>query len=86
MQRASAARCRCAAGGLRRIKAQNGWRCAVAFVIQMECVDEVRPNITTHPEFAAALAQAKAAGVKILFLLCCVTPDSLAVMQMREQK
>lgn len=45
--------------------AQNGWHCAVAFVIQMEGVTAVRPNIATHPEFATALAQAKAAGVKV---------------------
>lgn len=66
--------------------AQNGWHCAVAFVIQMEGVTAVRPNIATHPEFATALAQAKAAGVKVLFLLCRVSPDGLTVTQMREQE
>lgn len=65
--------------------AQSGWHCAVAFVIQMEGVTEVRPNTAAHPEFAAASAQAKAAGVKVLILLCRATPDGLVVTQAREQ-
>ena len=63
---------------------QEGYHCAAAFVIQMEGVAEVRPNATTHPEFAEALAQAQRAGVKILFLLCHVTPDELVITQARE--
>ena len=55
--------------------AQQGYHCAVAFVIQMEGVAEVRPNTATHPQFAEALAQARTAGVKVLFLLCRVEPD-----------
>ena len=66
--------------------AQNGIHCTVAFVIQMEGIAEVRPNTATHPEFANALAQAQAAGVKVLFLLCRVEPDGLEVMQVRECK
>ena len=49
-----------------------GYRCAVAFVIQMEGITEVRPNVDTQPEFGTALAEAKAAGVRVLFLLCHV--------------
>lgn len=64
--------------------AQGGLHCAVAFVIQMEGISEVRPNTTMHPEFATALEQAKAAGVKILFLLCHVTPDGLVVTKVQE--
>ena len=48
---------------------QAGYRCAVAFVIQMEGITEVRPNVSTQPEFGTALAEAKAAGVRVLFLL-----------------
>ena len=66
--------------------AQNGIHCAVAFVIQMEGVTEVRPNTATHPEFADALAQAQAAGVKVLHLLCSVEPDGMEVAQVRECK
>ena len=66
--------------------AQQGYHCAVAFVIQMEGVAEVRPNTATHPQFAEALAQARTAGVKVLFLLCRVEPDGLAITQAREWK
>ena len=63
---------------------QAGYRCAVAFVIQMEGVTEVRPNIGTQPEFGTALEQAKAAGVRVLFLLCRVGRDSLEIVEQRE--
>ena len=63
---------------------QAGYRCAVAFVIQMEGVTEVRPNISTQPEFGTALAEAKAAGVRVLFLLCRVGRDSLEIVEQRE--
>ena len=66
--------------------AQQGYHCAVAFVIQMEGVAEVRPNTATHPQFAEALAQSRTAGVKVLFLLCRVEPDGLAITQAREWK
>ena len=64
--------------------AQNGLHCAVAFVIQMEGVSEVRPNTATQPAFAEALEQAKASGVKILFLPCRVTPSELTITQALE--
>ena len=53
---------------------------------EMEGVAEVRPNTATHPQFAEALAQARTAGVKVLFLLCRVEPDGLAITQAREWK
>ena len=62
---------------------QDGYRCAVAFVIQMEGVAEVRPNIITQPEFGTALEQAKAAGVRVLFLLCRIGRDSLEIVEQR---
>ena len=43
----------------------------------MEGITEVRPNVDTQPEFGTALAEAKAAGVSVLFLLCHVGRDSL---------
>lgn len=58
---------------------KEGYHCIAAFVIQMEGVQEVRPNIGTHPEFAVALEGAKAAGVKVLFLCCDVTENTLEV-------
>ena len=63
---------------------QTGYRCAVAFVIQMEGITEVRPNVSTQPEFGTALAEAKAAGVRMLFLLCRVGRDSLEIVEQRE--
>ncbi|MDO4869747.1 MAG: DNA/RNA nuclease SfsA [Bacillota bacterium] len=60
------------------IKARKeGYDASLAFVIQMDGVKEVRPNIETHPQFGEALEEAKAAGVKILFLTCHVEPDEL---------
>ena len=61
-----------------------GYRCAVAFVIQMEGITEVRPNVGTQPEFGTALAEAKAAGVRVLLLLCHVGRDSLEIVEQRE--
>lgn len=63
------------------IKAKKaGYECAVAFVIQMEGVKEVRPNIDTHLEFGVALQEAKEAGVKILYLTCKVGRDNLEII------
>ena len=55
----------------------EGWHAAVAFVVQMEGVDQVRPNTDTHPAFAEALMEAQAAGVHVLVLPCHVEPDRL---------
>ena len=63
------------------IKAKEaGYHAILAFVIQMAGVDEVRANTDTHPEFGLALDDAKAAGVKILFLKCHVEPDRLEII------
>lgn len=40
---------------------------------------QIRPNVNTHPEFAKAFEDAKAAGVDILFLTCHVEPDLLVI-------
>lgn len=63
---------------------QAGIWCRVAFVIQIEEINEVRPNASTHPAFGEALVEAKAAGVKVLFLLCRVGRDSLDIVDQRE--
>lgn len=65
---------------------EKGYKCSIAFVIQMEGVYEVRANTSIHPEFGAALEAAKAAGVQILFLCCRVAEDTLEVMQVKEAK
>ncbi len=56
----------------------------MAFVIQMEGITEVRPNVRTQSEFGTALAEVKAAGVQVLFLLCRVGRDSLEIVERRE--
>ena len=63
----------------------EGFHAALAFVIQMDGVKEVRPNTETHPAFAEALAEAEKAGVKIWFLRCPVEPDSLRIVDAEQQ-
>lgn len=71
---------------LRELKkaAQEGYQCYAAFVIQMEGITEVRPNIETHREFGEALEEAENAGVKVLYLGCAVTEDTLEIAEVRE--
>lgn len=57
----------------------KGYECYLAFVIAMDGVEVVHPNLVTHPEFGEALAQAEAAGVKVLYLCCGVKPDELVI-------
>ena len=58
----------------------RGYKAMLAFVIQMDGVSEVRPNIETHAEFGIALDEAKSVGVEVLFLKCHVEPNSLEVI------
>ncbi len=58
----------------------NGYKAMLAFVIQMDGVSEVRPNIDIHAEFGIAFDEAKAAGVEVLFLKCHVEPDTLVII------
>ena len=61
-----------------------GYQAVLSFAIQMEGITEVRPNIQTHPEFGAALEEAKAAGVQVLFLPCRVEPYGLWIQESEE--
>ena len=58
----------------------EGFRAVLAFVIQMDGVREVRPNVKMHPEFGEAMEEAKTAGVEIWFLPCHVEPDELVIV------
>lgn len=60
--------------------ARAGIKARLAFVIQMDGISEVRPNITTHPEFGIALSEAQEAGVEVIFLKCHVEPDLLEII------
>ncbi|MDE6530838.1 MAG: DNA/RNA nuclease SfsA [Lachnospiraceae bacterium] len=59
---------------------RDGYKASLAFVIQMDGVTEVRPNIKTHPEFGEAWKEAQAAGVEVIFLTCHVEPNRLVIL------
>lgn len=64
------------------IKAKKeGYHTMLGFVIQMEGIHEVRPNLSTHPEFGEAMEAAKKAGVEIVFIECKVEEDSLTYIK-----
>ena len=73
---------------LRELKeaAGRGVRCVVAFVMQAEGLRIVYPNRETHPAFADALAEAEAAGVRVLCLPCRVAPDRLEILDLPENR
>ena len=60
---------------------KEGYRAILAFVIQMDGVNEVRPNTDTDPEFGKAMEEALAAGVEVVFFPCHVEPDSCLLKQ-----
>ena len=59
---------------------EAGFHTILAFVIQMDGVSEVRPNTDIDPQFGVAMADARKAGVEILFLKCHVEPDRLVII------
>lgn len=61
--------------------AREGGKAMVLFIVQMKEIRGVAPNDRTHPEFGAALREAKKAGVKILAVDCIVHPDSVIADQ-----
>ena len=65
---------------------QEGYDAYLAFVIQMNGIKEVRPNVDTHPEFGEALNEAEKAGVKVLFLLSEITRDEIKINLCVEKK
>ena len=63
------------------IKAKKaGYHAILAFVIQMDGVTEVRPNIEPHPEFGTAFEKAKKAGVEVLFIPCHVEIENIVAV------
>ncbi len=59
---------------------EDGYHAILTFVIQMDGINEVRPNVATHPEFGVAFDEAIKAGVEIKFLKCYVEPDILEIV------
>ena len=53
------------------------YECMVLIIVQMKGCKFFTPNRETHADFADALKEAKAAGVKIIAVECEVTPDTL---------
>ena len=60
--------------------ASSGTDAAVAFVVQVAGVDEVRPNAEIDPVFARTLESARECGVRVLTLPCRVEPDALEIV------
>jgi len=56
---------------------QEGFRAMLVFVVQMDGITEVHPNMETHPAFGEALEAAREAGVKVLVLPCHIEPDRI---------
>ena len=64
---------------------KDGYRCAIAFVIQMNGIRRVLPNDETHPEFGQALHRAAKAGVKILYFECRAEADNIRIIGVSSQ-
>ena len=58
---------------------REGYEAALYFVVQRDNVVSVSPNDGTHPAFGIALAEAQAAGVRLVAAVCHVTPESMTI-------
>lgn len=58
---------------------KEGYGAYVLFVIQMEGVWYLHPNDATDPAFGRALREAAAAGVRVMAMDCCVTPNTMTI-------
>ena len=59
--------------------AANGYHAALAFVIQMNGITEVRPNADIDPDFTAAYEHAAVSHVQSLMLPCRIEPDGIEI-------
>lgn len=64
--------------------AGEGYHCSIAFVIQMNGIHLVLPNVETRPEFKEALVSAAKAGVQIVCYGCSVEADSIKITSVAE--
>lgn len=64
---------------LARIAGEPGWEAAVLFVLQRSDAVEIKAARSIDPQFAEALEEAKAAGVKILGRRCQVSLDRVTL-------
>lgn len=65
---------------------EEGYEAYVAFVIAMEGIEVVHPNVAMQPEFGIAMKEAISAGVKVLYLCCEVKPDELNIIKCLQAK
>ena len=63
-----------------------GFECYLAFVIAINGVDVVYPNIAMHPEFGTSLQEAREQGLKILYLECFVSEDEIYVVNVKQSE
>lgn len=64
---------------LAEIAARPGWEAAVLFVLQREGAREIRAAAELDPRFAASLAAARAAGVRVLGRRCRVSEAAVTL-------
>lgn len=64
----------------------EGYHSVLAFVIPMEGVEEVRPNMDTHPAFGEVLQEAEEAGMEVWFLLCKVWEDGFEITEWKSKE
>jgi sugar fermentation stimulation protein A len=64
---------------LTALQRSGGWATAVLFVLQRPDADRITPDAAIDPEFAAALTQARRAGVRMLGRRCLVDLEGLAL-------
>lgn len=57
--------------------AQEGYHTAIAFVIQMNGIKKVLPNMATHPAFGETLEEATRKGVLIHYICCEITENEV---------
>jgi len=55
----------------------EGYKTALLYVIQMDGINEVYPNVKTDENYYKAYMHAKEAGVQILYLTCNVNKDAV---------
>ena len=60
---------------------REGYEASVVFVVQMENCSYFTPNRETHPDFADALIEARAAGVGVFAFSCHVIESSLWIAE-----
>ncbi len=62
---------------LSELAARPGWAAAILFVVQRAAARRVRAAVEIDPAFAAALAHARATGVRVLARRCRVSLDAV---------